>query len=587
MLPGGELGEIFVQSCREQLAAVESDLLDLAAACSGGGPLPRRLLENVFRAAHSVKADAAAMGLGVIVALAHSLENVLQRLTDGRLAGDAAVQPLLAGFDLLGRLAGGPAAGEEEAAVRLAARLESLGRAPWTWAAPGNSPGSLPAPGEPACRLSPAASDPAPGPASPGPPDTPWAASTPDEELGPDAEPWAQRRFDRVTVSAQSLDDLVDQLSDLAACQARVARLAERSGQPELLLAVEELERAAEVVRARAVDMRLLPLRLVFGRFRRMVHDLARELGREADLTVSGEDVRVDKAALEQLGGVLAHLLRNAVDHGVEPPERRLAAGKARSGAIRLSAEQEGGEVVIEVADDGAGIDLAAVRAAAEARGLVASGARLSQAETLELIFAPGFSTAPGVSEVSGRGVGLDAVRATVRAMRGSLSVSSEPGRGATMRLRLPLSLSLLECLLVRCCGTDCFIRLDAVEECVDLDGLRQEDGLPGLLPLRGCATPLLDLARLFGGGAGGPPASGVVARDGEGRCVLAVQEIVGRRQALYKKLPAAFGRAPFVQGCAVSDDGRMGLILDIPGLAAFAAARATARQQGGSDAGR
>lgn len=553
MLPDAGLKEIFAQSCREQLTGVESALLDLAQACAAGERVARDVLESVFRAAHSIKADAAAMGLGDIVSLAHALENVLQRLTDGRLSGGEAVQPLLEGFDLLGRLVSGDAsagdAGSGDAAKALAARLESLGA-------------------ERAVAVATCAADPGEEP------------DVAPQSGGPDGE----RRIDRVTVSARSLDDLVDQLAELASCQARIALLAERSGQPELLLAVEEMERAAEIVRARAVDMRLLPLRLIFGRYRRMVHDLARELGREADLVVSGEDVRVDKAALEGLGGVLSHLVRNAVAHGVEPPLAREAAGKPRRGTIRLRAAQEGGEAVIEVADDGAGINVAALCADAEARGLVPPGARLSESQALELVFAPGVSTAAGVSQVSGRGVGMDAVRAAMQAMRGSVELDSEPGQGVTARLRLPLSLSLLECLLVRCGGIDCFLRLDAVEECVDLTGATGTDRALGLWPLRGGMAPLLRVARLFGGhGEMKSSLSGVVVRDRGSLCVLAVEEIVGRRQAVYKRLPVVFGRAPFVQGCSVTDDGRMGLILDVAGLVAFAAAqRGAERPQGG-----
>jgi two-component system chemotaxis sensor kinase CheA len=393
------------------------------------------------------------------------------------------------------------------------------------------------------------------------------------EDPGPDpVRDQAPERIESVTIPARELDVLVDRIGELGIAQARLESLARRSGGREFLAVAEETGRLAGLLRDQALGLRLLPLQVGFLKYRRLVRDACARLGKEADLVLSGENTELDKTLIERLNTPVLHLLRNAVDHGIEPPAVRLAAGKPARGRIVLSARQEGNEAVIEGADDGAGIDADALWEAACARGLADPGRPLSREERLRLVFAPGLSTARDVGQMSGRGVGMDAAREGIESLRGTIGIDSAPGRGTVFVIRLPVSLAIIDCLEVRAAGGLYFFHLDYVEECLEMERRAAADAGRRVLGLRGEPLPVVCLAEFFGLGGMDPslpgPAHAVVVRTGAGRFCIVVDEVLGQKQAVLKHLGPALGRLPGILGGTVTEDGNMALVLDLPGLA-------------------
>jgi two-component system chemotaxis sensor kinase CheA len=315
--------------------------------------------------------------------------------------------------------------------------------------------------------------------------------------------------------------------------------------------------------------LRMVPVASLFGRFRRLVHDLARETGKSIDLLTEGETTEVDKTVIERLADPLVHLVRNAVDHGLEPADERLAAGKSAAGQVILAARQAGGEVVITVSDDGRGINRERVRARAESQGLLAPGAQVSEAELLQLIFHPGFSTAQQITSLSGRGVGMDVVKRTVEALRGSIDLASRPGGGSEVSLRIPLTLAIIDGLLVRVGSGKYVIPLSAVEECLELsleEDLRSRGR--SFITLRGDLVPFMRLRELFRTGTKPDPHQKVVVvSSGAERVGLVVDQIIGDHQTVIKPMSKLHADVATFSGATILGDGGVALILDMPHL--------------------
>ena len=269
-------------------------------------------------------------------------------------------------------------------------------------------------------------------------------------QAAPVADQRQTKAAESVRVAAERLDELMDRVGELVIAQSRLSQLASASADIGLRSVSEEIERLSGELRDTMMVLRMVPVASLFSRFRRLVHDLARETGKVIELVTEGETTEVDKTVIERLADPLVHLVRNSIDHGLEPPEERLAAGKAEAGTITLSARQSGGEVIISIKDDGRGINRERVRAKAESSGLIQPGQQLSDAELLQLIFAPGFSTAAQITNLSGRGVGMDVVKKTVEALRGAIDIVSLSGQGSDVSLRIPLTLAIIDGLLVR-----------------------------------------------------------------------------------------------------------------------------------------
>ena len=382
-----------------------------------------------------------------------------------------------------------------------------------------------------------------------------------------------------IRVPAERLDEMMDRVGELVIAQARLTQLASAGGGTKGV--AEEIERLTSALRDAMMGIRMVPIGSLFGRFRRLVHDLSRDLGKEIDLTTAGEETELDKTMIERLADPLVHVIRNSADHGLEDSETRLAAGKPPAGNISLVARHAGAEVLISVSDDGRGLDAKRIRAKAEESGLIAAGAVLSDAELHQLIFQPGFSTAKEVSALSGRGVGLDVVRRTIEGMRGSIDIATRPGEGTEITLRLPLTLAIIEGLLVRVADARYAIPLTAVEECVELseaDATRSKGR--SFLNIRGELVPFLRLRELFDE-PGDPDAHQkvVIVAAADTRVGLVVDQIIGSHQTVIKSLSKLHADVPSFSGATILGDGAVALILDVPHLIALGQARETRMQ--------
>ncbi|MBL8210097.1 MAG: chemotaxis protein CheA [Bryobacterales bacterium] len=388
-----------------------------------------------------------------------------------------------------------------------------------------------------------------------------------------------------VRVATAKVDKLVDLVGELVIAQSVASQILEHFTMErlaEMREAFVNLERNTRELQERVMAVRMQPLAGVFSRFPRLVRDLAAQTGKRIALETGGEETELDKGVIERLADPLTHLVRNAVDHGIERPADRKDAGKPEQGVVRLTAHHESGNVIVEVADDGKGLNLDRIRAKAIERGLVTAGENLSEEEIQGLIFRPGFSTAEKVTDVSGRGVGMDVVRRNVEAMSGTVTVHSRHGRGSVFRIKLPLTLAILDGLLVRV-GTEVFILpLISIAESIRPrpQELRQVGGGGEVVMVRGQALPLLRLHRMFGleGAEEDPTAASVVILDQDNRrFALLVDDLLGQQQVVVKSLEAHFRKVDGVMGATILGDGRAALILDVAGLIAIGGGRSLA----------
>lgn len=378
---------------------------------------------------------------------------------------------------------------------------------------------------------------------------------------------------DTLRVPAERLDELMDRVGQLVIAQSRLSQIAHGNVDLALRSVSEEIERLSGELRDTMMVMRMVPVSTLFGRFRRLIHDLSEETGKAIALSTEGEGTEVDKTVIERLFDPIVHLVRNSCDHGLETPDQRRTAGKPESGNITLSAHQAGGEVVITIRDDGRGIDRDRVRAKAEESGLIKPDQMLSDQELFQLIFHPGFSTAAQVSNLSGRGVGMDVVKRTIESLRGTIEVASEPGAGSTIALRIPLTLAIIEGLLVRVGEEQYVIPLSSVEECIELsleDDMRHRGR--SLISLRGALVPFLRLREVFASGTKPDPYQKIiVVSTGAERVGLVVDQIIGNHQTVIKSMSAFHRSAASFSGATILGDGTVALILDVPQLVSLA----------------
>jgi len=330
------------------------------------------------------------------------------------------------------------------------------------------------------------------------------------------------------------------------------------------------------------MNIRMLPIRATFEKFRRLVHDLARDLGKDVELTMDGADTELDKTVIDQLGDPLMHLIRNSMDHGIESREVRCARGKRATAVIHLSARHSGASMLVAVSDDGGGIDAEAVRNRAIERGLVSPDAQLTEAETFALLFQPGFSTAKKITDVSGRGVGMDVVRQRVESLRGTIEVASKPGSGTSVTLRLPLTLAIIDGLLVSVDDACFVLPLASTLECIELTlaDIERANG-NHVANIRGEVVPYIRLREHFGLRATRPELEQImVVETGEGRFGFVVDQVLGDCQTVIKSLGRVYRHVQAVSGATILGDGRVALILDPDRLVQDALRALTARPQ-------
>jgi len=379
-----------------------------------------------------------------------------------------------------------------------------------------------------------------------------------------------------VRVPSEKLDRLVNLVGELVMNQSRLTQAAAHVASVELASPVEEIERLVAELRDNVLGIRMMPIGRTFNRFKRLVHDLSTELSKEIDLVTEGAETELDKTVLDQLGDPLVHLIRNSIDHGIEPPAERERNGKPRRGAIRLSAVHAGSNVVVSIADDGRGLDPAAIRAHAIEKQIIAPDAALSNREIFNLIFLPGFSTARQVTAVSGRGVGMDVVRRQVEALRGSVAVASEPGRGATISLTLPLTLAIIDGLLVEVERDQYILPMSSVTENVELHAAeRLSKNGRNAIAVRGELIPYIDLREAFGLRGERPEIERIVIVHYEDtRVGMVVDHVVGTHQTVIQSLGRFYSQIEVVSGATIMGDGRVALILDPARLVHFADGR-------------
>jgi len=377
-----------------------------------------------------------------------------------------------------------------------------------------------------------------------------------------------------VRVPAGKLDTLIDMVGEMVTVQARlsqtVAGLARTPEGAALAAVAEEIERLTAGLRDETMSLRMLPIGSTFSRFRRLVRDLSAELGKEVELVTDGAETELDKTVIERLNDPLVHLIRNSIDHGIEPPAVRRAAGKPAAGRIHLSAAHSGASVLIRIRDDGAGLDAEKIRARAVERGLAAPDAELPESEVFSFIFAPGFSTAREVTSVSGRGVGMDVVKKAVESLRGTIEVQSRKGEGTEIVLKLPLTLAIIEALLTRVAGEHFVLSLASVEECIPLtrEDVARVRGRR-IVNVRGAVVPYLSLREHFRLGGEPPEIQQVVVTDMDGhRIGFAVDAVIGEHQTVIKPLGRVYRNIEGISGATILGDGSVALILDLYALA-------------------
>ena len=605
---------MFVAESREHLQE-----LNLAVVRIEASPDDLETRDEIFRIAHSLKGMSATMGFPRMAALTHELEDVFEllRRRSGGLGRDV-VDAVLACLDALGGAvdaieADGAERLEEAPLVeRLAALVRAEDREPAGDGPPGTAAAGrtlvvratladgaqMPAvrayqliealrplgellasvPAEDAIdafdggvvevRLRGEAAAPAVEAAARSVADVERVEVT--EEAADEAAPatfapTTHRGTGTVRVEASRLDQLMHLMGEVLVHRTHVESLAAQAQVPGLQQAMQELTRSSRALQTIVMQVRMVPVDAVFLRFPRVVRDLSSKLGKQVELVLTGQETELDRSVVDSLGDPVVHLVRNALDHGLESPDERERLGKPPTGTLEISARHAGGSVVISVRDDGRGIDPARVAAKAVERGLLTEDAEaaIDLQRAIELLFTPGFSTAEQTSDLSGRGVGLDAVRTAVRDLGGEVLVSSTLGAGTTAQIRMPLTLAIMSALVVESGGRPFAIPLDRVEQTLRLaDHTVRPVGGRDMLVLRDAVLPLLDLGSALGYGSLTRPASAVVVRTLDHRLALAVDALDGQRELVTRPLPGEL-RAAALSGGAVLSDGEIALIVD------------------------
>lgn len=380
----------------------------------------------------------------------------------------------------------------------------------------------------------------------------------------------AQDTATSVRVPAARLDSLVDLVGELVTVQARLSQIAGESNSSDLLAIAEEVERLTAELRDNSLNMRMLPIGTTFSKFKRLVRDLSNDLGKKIELQTSGAETELDKTVIEKLNDPLVHLIRNSLDHGIEAPDIRAECGKPPVGTILLAAAHVGDSVEIKIKDDGKGLDRTAILAKGIEKGLISADAQLPDSEIYNLIFAPGFSTAAKVSNVSGRGVGMDVVKRAIESLRGSINIDSRPGIGSTITIRIPLTLAIVESLLVSIDSDAFALPLSIVEECVELTPreIKLAHGR-NLINVRGNIVPYIVLREEFEITAAPPEIQQVVITELNGFQVgFVVDQVIGQHQSVIKSLGRMCKDVAGVSGATILGDGSVALILDVNHLA-------------------
>lgn len=532
--------QMFLAESEEGLSAMEEALVALESR-----PEDDEALGTIFRVTHTLKGNASTFGFQALTEFAHVLEDVLDRLRNRQLpVTPPLVTLLLHSVDALRQMVPDAVSGTEGMEPAHKALLKRLVKA-----------------------------------RAAGPRRTKEAS--PEEEVAEEPEDrrrsQGRRRDDRerertLRVDIEKLDRMMNLTGEIAVARGRLKQLlVDVGGQvgEETIEAHRELDRLSMDLQELVTKVRMVPLGPIFRQYVRTVRDVAAAHGRQARLVIEGEDVEVDTTVVEHIHDPLTHMIRNALDHGIEPPEVRMGRGKDPCGRLTLRAYRNASSIVIQLADDGAGLDRQRIVARARALGMVADPELLSDPELHRLVLEPGFSTAQEITDLSGRGIGLDVVRRNVERLRGSVGIESREGTGTTITLRLPLTLAIIAGFAVGVGDETYLIPLDAVVECLELprEDCPHADGR-GVLSLRGGVLPYLRLREVFGLDSAAPGREHVVVvRHDGGQVGIAVDVLYGESQTVIKPLGRLFQGLPGIAGSAILGSGRVALILDVEAL--------------------
>jgi len=539
-----ELAGMFIADAIDHLGTIEATILKLEAA-----PTDLKLVNDIFRPFHTVKGNAGVLGITSIQEFAHKVETLLDLARSGKHPmGPAEIELVLKTVDLLkliidelpARAAGKPVTDVSARRRELMDRVDAL------------IAGSAPAPSSAKAQTA--------------------VVMEPADEVSPGKAGRAEDQS-TVKVDTKKLDNLVDMVGELVIAQAILA------ADPAFLSTDERLSRRLAHVRRITSDlqrdtmaMRMVPIRQTFQKMSRLARDLSRKFEKPCTLQLTGEDTELDRKVVEHLTDPLMHMMRNAIDHGVESPEGRRAAGKPETAELRLTAFHRAGFIVVELSDDGAGLDTDGILARGVKLGLIPEGAQLEPAEIHQLIFQPGFSTAAAVTELSGRGVGMDVVRRNIEALRGRVDIQTVRGKGTTFSIQLPLTLAIVDGILMGVGSERFVIPTFAVQESFrplpeQVQSVHQQ---ARMVQVRDRLYPLLHLGEVFGiTGARQRISEGtvIVCHDSGRAVALAVDELIGKQEVVIKGLGEMFKDVRGIAGGAILGDGRIGLILDTGGL--------------------
>ncbi|WP_367986743.1 chemotaxis protein CheA [Vibrio sp. NTOU-M3] len=376
----------------------------------------------------------------------------------------------------------------------------------------------------------------------------------------------ALKKMKTLRVEADKLDQLIDLVGEMVITGARTNLLAHQTGNEPLIEAMAQLERLVESIRDSSLQLRMVQIGDTFNRFKRIVRDTANELGKDVDLLVSGAETELDKTFIEKLNDPLTHLVRNAIDHGIESREERIDCGKSAAGSLRLNAYHDSGSIVIEVSDDGRGIDEERIYGLAKERGLIEPNKQLSGSDIRQLLFKPGFSTRGEVTDLSGRGVGMDVVKRNIELLNGSVELDSEYGKGSKFSIRLPMTLSIIDGFMFKVAGSDYVIPLDNVVECLEFNEVADANGDKRFVTLRQDALPYLRLAEWFGVKSHSTveQEAFIVVQFGSLKAGLVVDRLSGEYQTVVKPLGSLFDGLKGVSGATILGSGEVAIILDV-----------------------
>ena len=572
----------FVEEAKEHIEAIEAAVLEVERA-----PDDAAKIDDLFRPFHTIKGMAGFLNLRDVSSLTHEVETLLDQGRKGkRVITHGVIDLVLNVVDLLkaqvagiGQWVDSPehVPVQQPPVADMIERLRNVvaGRmqAEEFAATPSASVSPIATPPQNNVQT------PAPGAGSKTVTSSPSPATAASPEAVPATAPTQSKKGDQsIRIDTEKLDALIDMVGELVIAQTLVNMSGDVAANPKLTKNVTQVTKIVRDVQEMTMAMRMVPIGPTFQKMARLVRDVSRKANKQVNLTISGEDTELDKTVIQEIGDPLVHMVRNAVDHGIESQDARLATGKPEFGKVHLHAGHEGGNIVISISDDGKGLDPAVLIAKAIEKGLIEPDAELTEQQAYNLVFAPGFSTAAQVTDISGRGVGMDVVKRNIESLRGHTEITSRKGQGTVFTIRLPLTLAIIDGMVV-CLGGERFI----IPTITIQQSLRPPAGSittvqhrGEVLNVRGELIPLIQLGELFGlTGRIDPCEAMVVIAHCEGRLIgLVVQELIGQQQVVIKTLGERFEKLSGISGAAILGDGRVGLILEMVGIAAAHDAR-------------